>query len=221
MALTTVEGGVGEPPLLMVALHGYGDVGSRFARLLASSATTPRILVFSPSGPIDATLAKNGRAWYPLTAHRDEMIRRSQGVARVLRVQITETQRKLGISAERTSIVAFSQGTTVACALLDRAICARAVLLCGRVTEVPIHGRSPAILVVGGETDRFVPATVVEGDIVMAGLADTAQFLSVENLDHAMSVDLTSLAVQFATATTDPVATGNDQTVKRTTGASL
>jgi len=194
---TIIRSVIDDPEWLVVALHGYGDDGASFAHHVAEAADGHRVAVVGPDGPAPAELAPTGRAWYPMTGRPDTMGRRASKVARTVGQRIVATQAELGIPARRTAVIAFSQGTTVASALLDRDLCARVALLCGRLTATP-RRRPPELLVVTGSEDRFVPPSAVASDVADADLEAVTAHYTIDGLGHTVSATVTALAVRFA-----------------------
>ncbi len=207
--------GLGPATRLIVALHGYGGRGGEIRDRLRDGlrATGRTAAILAPDGDGASPLVPAGRSWYAVTAHVAEMGRRSVAPAAALADRLAGVQQALGVPAAGTAVVAFSQGTTVAKALLDAGEreggpggFARAVLVCGRLPGPPLHrtGQPPAVLVVTGAEDRFAPPDAVRADLDNLAAGSRLRFLVLPGLRHEFRSDVAALAVRFACGDPDP-----------------
>lgn len=196
--------GTDAPRRLIVVLHGYGGTGAALAALLTTAAGVPcGTVVEAPDGPDAATLVGSGRAWYPITARPALIEQRSAEVAPVVADHIIGLRERHGITAEHTCVAGFSQGASVAAAVLaHRPVCRRAVLACGRV---PVDGRPRSwmgtldVLVVNGADDRFVRHGDVRADLAASFLGRRARQVVLPGLGHEFNNEVARLTVAHAT----------------------
>lgn len=192
------------PRRLIVVLHGYGGTGAAMAAQLATAGGIPGdTVVEAPDGPDEATLVGSGRAWFPLTSWPALIEQRAAAVAPAVAAHIIGLRERHHVTAEHTCVAGFSQGASVAAAVLShRTVCRRAVLVCGRV---PTHDRprprsgGPDVLVVNGADDRFVRHDDVRADLAASFLGRRARQLVLPGLGHEFNNEVARLTVAHAT----------------------
>ncbi|MBE7324656.1 hypothetical protein IEQ44_08320 [Nocardioides sp. Y6] len=177
---------------LLIALHGYGGTGADMAQAL--SAGHESVPLEAPDGPVRASLVGRGRAWYPLTSQMDLVRQWSREVSPDVARLVRAAQARHGASPDRTVLVGFSQGASVAAALLRHSpLCHRVVLACGRLPD----GAPPCeeVLTVTGEDDPFVRTEDVRTDVG----AVRARHVTVPGVGHEFTHDVAQVALAFAT----------------------
>jgi predicted esterase len=191
---------------LVVALHGYAGGGAEMvATLRAAAGNGMPALVFGPDGPLASRLARPdaGRAWYPVTSQVSAMRSRAAPLAAELIRRIDLLRAIFDVPRRCCCLLAFSQGTTVASAVLEEdPDWGRCVLVSGRITG-PVagtRGEVPEVLAVAGGADRFAPPEVVRADLGASALGPRSRLVVLPHLSHEFTREVAGLALSFATA---------------------
>lgn len=195
----------GKKPWLVVALHGYGGTGADMVRTLSAVDTggSP-VVVTAPDGPHRPELAPEGHAWYPITSQEALIARWSRELAPDVARYVEREQARYRIPAERTVLVGFSQGVSVATAVLSGfPVARRAVFACGRMLGGDPTGRTGNdeidVLVVTGEHDRFVRSEDVRSDTAPGRNGTRFPHVVVPGLGHEFNYEVARLSLQHAT----------------------
>lgn len=198
----------GEAKSLVILLHGYGANGDDlFGLAQALAPHMPDTVFRSPNAPQRCAVSPMGYQWFPISwldgspesAMRDGM----KQAAATLQAYLTEAMDEEGMSAARTMLVGFSQGTMMSLhvGLRRPETLAGIVGFSGRLVE--INGAGPAtskppVLLVHGDSDEMVPVDAIHE--ARAGLAaegvDVNWHIS-RGVGHSIAPDGLSLALQF------------------------
>ncbi|WP_200263474.1 hypothetical protein [Streptomyces sp. HSG2] len=194
---------------LVVALHGYGGTGEAIAGVLAavggrSSGADGDTVIVGPDGSCVPAFALGGRAWYAITSHAPVIAQRSREAAPAVAEYIERLRRRYQVPARQTCAVGFSQGASVAAAVLvHSSVCGRAVLVCGRVPggdDQAAASRVVDALVVTGGRDRFVRHDDVRSDLASGYLGARARHVVLPELGHEFNEEVARLTLAHATS---------------------
>ncbi len=102
-----------DPQQLVILLHGLGSNGQDLIGLAPFFAQSlPGAIFVSPDAPQPCDMAPMGHQWFSLQEWTPESILRGvQDAAPIVEVFITEQIEKYDMSADKTVLVGFSQGT--------------------------------------------------------------------------------------------------------------
>ncbi len=155
-------------------------------------------MVVGPDGPCETALAAGGRAWYPLTGLPAAMGRYALALAPQVCDMIAHAQRRHDVSPERTCLVGFSQGVSVAGAVLARApLASRAVLIAGRLPAGPGPIAAVDVLAITGGRDRFVRRRDVDADLVAALPGVRVRRVHLPDLGHEVDRRVARLTMTY------------------------
>lgn len=194
---------------LVVALHGYGGTGEDMAGVLASAdggsgGPDGGTVIVGPDGPHAPAFGLGGRAWYAITSRAPVMAQRSREAAPAVAEYIERLRRRYQVPASRTCVVGFSQGASVAAAVLVHSpVCDRAVFVCGRVpgvTGLTVASGAPDTLVVTGGRDRFVQHDAVRSDLASGYLGARTRHVTFPELGHEFNEEVARLTLAHATS---------------------
>lgn len=199
----------GRATSLVVFLHGYGADGADLIGLAQPLASVlPDTVFVAPDAPSPCSVNPMGRQWFPIpwidgsseSAMRDGFLK----AATILDSWLTETMEKEGVTAARTALVGFSQGTMMSLHVGPRrpAAVAGIVGFSGRLADAgpeaaPLRS-APPVLLVHGDADEVIPVEAIHE--ARAGLA--AQGLPVRwhicpGLGHGIDPEGLRLAAGF------------------------
>ncbi|OLT27944.1 hypothetical protein BJF83_16605 [Nocardiopsis sp. CNR-923] len=200
-----VDPASGEDRRMVVALHGYGGTGADMIRSLsAARAGRHDVVMVAPDGPHHPELAPEGRAWYPITSQESLIARWSRELAPEVARYVEREQERYRIPAERTALVGFSQGVSVATAVLAGfRVARRAVFACGRILGGDLMERTGSgeidVLVVTGGSDRFVRGEDVRSDTAPGRDGTRFPHVEVPGLGHEFNNEVARLSIEHAT----------------------
>lgn len=199
----------GQADSLVIFLHGYGADGNDLLGLSDVLADhLPNTVFMAPNAPDRCTNNPKGYQWFPIP-HMDgssmEMARQGQLASRkLLNEWLDEVAVSEGISADRTIIIGFSQGTMMALDVIPR----RADQIAG---IVGISGRllapeklasevvsKPPVMLIHGDMDNVVPPTSMPEAADTLTKAGFEVYTHVSNgTAHGIAQDGLGVALQF------------------------
>jgi phospholipase/carboxylesterase len=105
-----------QPDSLVVFLHGYGADGNDLIGLAREwSDALPGTAFVSPHAPEACAMSPSGRQWFPLTMRDPGEYARGVAAARPQLDAFLDSEiERTGVSAAKTALVGFSQGTMMA-----------------------------------------------------------------------------------------------------------
>ncbi len=151
---------------LVILLHGLGADGNDLIGLAPQlSKTLPSALFVAPNAPYPCDMAPFGFQWFSLRDRSPEAILAgAQASAPILDAYIDELLAETGLTAERTALVGFSQGTMMSLYVAPRradpvaGILGYSGMLVGAETFAADVRARPPVLLVHGDADQVVPA---------------------------------------------------------------
>lgn len=199
----------GQADSLVIFLHGYGADGNDLLGLSDVLADhLPNTVFMAPNAPDRCTNNPMGYQWFPIP-HMDgssmEMARQGQLASRkLLNDWLDEVAVSEGISADRTIIIGFSQGTMMALDVIPRRAdeIAGIVGISGRLLEPEKLASEvvskPPIMLIHGDMDNVVPPTSMPEAADTLTKAGFEVYTHVSNgTAHGIAQDGLGVALQF------------------------
>ncbi len=194
------------PRQLIVFLHGWGADGNDLIGLAVGwSVRLPTARFVAPHAPQSCEANPFGRQWFSLADTDPEVM--SAGAARaapVINQFIDQEMARFDLSDERLALVGFSQGTMMALyvALRRPRTCAAVVgysgALVGSETLAPATRSRPPILLVHGDADPIVPASLLPAAAdALERLAVPVRTHVVPGLGHGIDPTGLELGIEF------------------------
>jgi len=157
------SGGAAEQ--LVILLHGLGADGNDLIGLAPQlSNALPTALFVAPNAPYPCDMAPFGYQWFSLLDRSAEAIQSgAQASAPILDGYIDELLAETGLSADRTALVGFSQGTMMSLFVAPRraesvaGILGYSGMLVGADSFAAEARSKPPVLLVHGDADEIVP----------------------------------------------------------------
>jgi len=157
------SGGAAEQ--LVMLLHGLGADGNDLIGLAPQlSNALPTALFVAPNAPYPCDMAPFGYQWFSLLDRSAEAIQSgAQASAPILDGYIDELLAETGLSADRTALVGFSQGTMMSLFVAPRraesvaGILGYSGMLVGADSFAAEARSKPPVLLVHGDADEIVP----------------------------------------------------------------
>lgn len=200
------------PRQLIVFLHGWGADGNDLIGLATGwSARLPNAYFVAPHAPQSCEANPFGRQWFSLADTDPEVM--SAGAARaapVINEFIDQELARFDLSDDSLALVGFSQGTMMALyvALRRRRTCAAVVgysgALVGSETLAPAMRSRPPVLLVHGDADPIVPASLLPAAAdALERLAVPVRTHVVPGLGHGIDPTGLELGIEFLASTFD------------------
>jgi phospholipase/carboxylesterase len=181
----------GDPSSLLLLLHGTGatpqdmlPVGQQLA-----AAFTDAVVV-SVCAPHASDLGR-GYQWFSVLGVTEDS--RPKRVAAAMSAFIEEVhywQRKSGVSADRTTLIGFSQGAIMAleASLLPQRLAGRVVAMAGRFARLPADVRpNAAIHFLHGDRDNVIAAqNSIDAAQRLRGLGTVVTLELIQGLGHGI-----------------------------------
>jgi len=150
---------------LVILLHGLGADGNDLIGLAPQlSNALPTALFVAPNAPYPCDMAPFGYQWFSLMNRSAEAIQAgAQASAPILDGYIDELLAETGLSADRTALVGFSQGTMMSLFVAPRraepvaGILGYSGMLVGADSFAAEARSKPPVLLVHGDADEIVP----------------------------------------------------------------
>ena len=155
---------------LVVLLHGYGADGADLIGLAdALRGVLPATTFIAPDAPQACRVNPMGRQWFPISwidgSSELEMAGGMRAAIDLLHGWLGETIAAEGVTAARTALVGFSQGTMMSLAVGPRQPQALAgvVGFSGRlVPEAMDVVTRPPVMLIHGDRDEVIPVDALE-----------------------------------------------------------
>jgi len=199
----------GNADSLVIFLHGYGSDGNDLIGIADSLAEhLPNTTFLSPNAPERCANNPMGYQWAPvpwLDGSTEEAAQKGQVEAvKLLNAYLDEVAIAEGISAKRTILFGFSQGTMMALHVGPR----RAVQLAGiagfsgmllhpELLEDEATSKPPILLVHGDSDDMVPPAALPEAADALAKAGFEVYTHVSKNTGHGIAPDGLGMALQF------------------------
>lgn len=198
----------GKATSLVILLHGYGaDGNDLFGIAQALAPHLPNTAFRSPNAPEPCAVNPMGRQWFPISwldgCSEEDMAAGAQRAAETLHAYFDEAMAEEGMTADRTIIIGFSQGTMMSLNVTmrrDEAF-AGVVGFSGRVVDITGTGEitsKPPVLLVHGDQDEMVPVdSIHEARTALGEAGVSVKWHISQGVGHGISPDGLGLALQF------------------------
>jgi phospholipase/carboxylesterase len=194
---------------LVVLLHGYGADGNDLIGLAEPLAgVLPDTVFLSPNAPQPCAVNPGGRQWFPISwidgSSEAAMKTGFAQAAATLAAWLPAAMAAEGVTADRTALVGFSQGTMMGLQVAPRLPqrLGGVVGFSGRLVDAgpqagPVLTRPP-VLLVHGDMDEVIPvAALTEARSALAADGFEVIWHVSRGVGHGIAPDGLRLAAQF------------------------
>lgn len=198
----------GKANSLVILLHGYGaDGNDLFGIAQALAPHLPNTVFRSPNAPQPCAVNPMGRQWFPISwidgSPESAMRDGARAAAKTLHAYLDEVMAKEGMTADRTILIGFSQGTMMSLEVATRraATLAGVVGFSGRLVSDEESGpitSKPPILLIHGDQDDVVPVdSIHEARAALSAEGVVVSWHISQGVGHGIAPDGLGLALQF------------------------
>lgn len=204
-----VKAASGRADSLIILLHGYGADGNDLIGLAQPMAPyLPNTVFRAPNAPQRCAVNPMGYQWFPIPwmdgSPESAMTEGIAAARATLHAYLDEAMAEEGMTADRTLLIGFSQGTMMALdvGLRRRAELAGIVGFSGRLVDDPAAGPAtskPPVLLVHGDQDEVVPVdSIHEARAALAAMEVSVRWHISAGIGHGIAPDGLKLALEFA-----------------------
>lgn len=199
----------GKGTSLVVFLHGYGANAQDLMGLADPLAPhMPDTVFVSPDAPEDCAGSPMGFQWFPIPwidgSSEEDSAKGMDAAVDDLNAYLDRVMEEEGVSAEKTMIFGFSQGTMMALHVVPRRLLAMAGvvgfsgrLMSPELLEDEAVVKPPVLLVHGDQDDVVPPASLPEAGDALAAAGFEVFAHVMKDTAHGIAPDGLSVAAAF------------------------